>query len=181
MLDAAYDPEVPFESLSDWVSYGDAVVVVTVSDETPADPTDESGAMGWPKGQSTVIDDRVWQHPMAPVPPGTIEFDGGLLFVEPGGRPSLALRLASVGSQYLLALGHYDDGRWSPVAPMLEVVDDQVAPNVAGTYPFADALAGLKVAQVAAILSDIAPDRVAEAARPADPTARFAATTRSPP
>jgi predicted deacylase len=33
MHDANYDTIVPFESLGDWVSYGDAVVVATVSAE----------------------------------------------------------------------------------------------------------------------------------------------------
>jgi hypothetical protein len=65
MRDASYDPVVPFESLGDWVSYGDLVVVATVTGEVPADPTDELGAMGWPDGQSIVIDERVWQHPSA--------------------------------------------------------------------------------------------------------------------
>ncbi len=176
MLDAAYDPSVPFESLRDWVSYGDAVVVATVSDEVPLESTDELGAMGWPGGQSIVIDDRVWQHSAAPVPPDTIEFDSGLLVVEPGDRPELTLRLASVGRQYLLALGRYDDDGWAPVAPMLEILDGRVDPNVVGTYPFADAFAGLDIAEIAAILSDTAPHEDAEVARPADPAARFATT-----
>ena len=176
MLDTVYDPSVPFESLRDWVSYGDAVVVATVFDEVPLEPTDELGAMGWPGGQSIVVDDRVWQHSAAPVPPDTIEFGSGLLVVEPGDRPELALRLASVGRQYLLALGRYDDAGWTPVAPMLEIRDGRVDPNVVGTYPFADAFAGLDVTQIAAILSATAPHEVAEAARPADPAARFAAT-----
>ena len=176
MRDASYDPSVPFESLTDWVSYGDAVVVATVSDEVPADPTDELGAIGWPEGQSVVIDERLWQHPSAPVPSDTIKFTGGLLVVEPGARPSLTLRLASVGAQYLVALGRYGDRGWMPVAPMLEVLDDRVDPNVAGTYPFADALAGLEIAEIESILSDTAPNPVAEANRPADPAARFAAT-----
>jgi hypothetical protein len=123
MRDASYDPVVPFESLGDWVSYGDLVVVATVTGEVPADPTDELGAMGWPSGQSIVIDERVWQHPSAPIPPDNIEFSGGLLVVEPGRRPSLSLVLATVGAHYLVALGRYDDGGWMPVAPMLEIVD----------------------------------------------------------
>jgi hypothetical protein len=176
LRDASYDPIVPGESLEDLVTYGDAVVVATVTDEVPADPTDELGAMGWPNGQSIAIDERVWQHPSAPTPPGSIDFTGGLLVVEPGGRPSQTLRLASIGSQYLVALGRYDGGEWMPVSPLLQVVDGRVNPNVAGTYPFADTLAGLDVAEIEPILSDTAPHREAEAVRPADPAARFGAT-----
>jgi hypothetical protein len=188
MRDASYDPAVPFESLGDWVSYGDSVVVATVTGEVPADPTDELGAMGWPNGQSIVIDERVWQHLSAPEPPHNIDFTGGLLAVEPGRRPSLSLVLATVGGQYLVALGRYDDGGWMPVAPMLEIVDGRVDPDIAGTYPFADAIAGLEIAEIAPILRDVAPDPVAEASRPADPAERDAATieqnspaTTSPP
>jgi hypothetical protein len=176
MRDASYDPVVPFESFGDWVSYGDAVVVATVTGEVPADPTDELGTMCWPNGQSIVIDERVWQHPSAPAPPDRIDFTGGLLAVEPGRRPSLSLVLASVGGQYLVALGRYDDGGWMAVAPMLELVDGRVDSDIAGTYPFADALAGLEVSEIAPILRDVAPHPVAEASRPADPAARFAAT-----
>jgi hypothetical protein len=176
MSDASYDPVVPFESLGDWVSYSDSVVVATVTGEAPADPTDELGAMGWPNFQSIVIDERVWQHSSAPAPPDSIEFTGGLLAVQPGRRPSLSLVLASVGGQYLVALGRYDDGGWMPVAPMLELVDGRVDPDIAGTYPFADALAGLEVAEIEPILRDVAPHPVAEASRPADPADRFAAT-----
>jgi hypothetical protein len=176
LRDAVYDPIVPFETLTDWVSYGDAVVVVTVTAEVAADPSDELGAMGWPNGQSIAVEQRLWQHPSAPVPPNTVDLDRGLLVVEPGDRSSLTLRLASVGRQYLLPLGRYDDGGWTPVAPMLEVVDGRVDPNVAGTYRFADRLSGLATTDVATVLSTVAPDRVADAARPADPAARFAAT-----
>jgi hypothetical protein len=63
-----------------------------------------------------------------------------------------------------------------------------VDPDIAGTYPFADAIAGLEIAEIAPILRDVAPHPVAEASRPADPAERYAATieqnspaTTSPP
>jgi len=151
-------------------------IIYRTSSEIPADPNDELGAAGWPNGQTVMIDDRVCQHPAAPAPPDTVEFDGGLLVVEPGERPSLTLRLASVGARYLVALGRYDNGGWTPVSPLLEVLDGKVDPKVAHTYPFADALVGLDMTQVAGILANTTPHAIAEAARPADPAARFAAT-----
>jgi hypothetical protein len=179
MFDASFDPRVPFESLSDWVSYGDAVVVATVTDERRADPTDELGSTGWPNGQSIVIGERLWQHPSAPVPPETIDVTGGLLVVEPGDRVSLTLRLASVGVHYLIALGRYDDHGWRPVSPTLAVVAGRVDPSIRGTYPFADALAGLDVAEIESTFSSVTPNRVAEASRPLDPAARFEATNQT--
>jgi hypothetical protein len=177
MYDASYDPIVPSGSLRDWVSYGDAVVLATVTGEVPADPTDELGAMGWPNGQTVAVDERLWQHSSAPRPPTTIDFSGGLLVVEPlEGTTPLTLRLATVGRQYVVPVGKYDNGGWAPDAPMLEIIDGRIDPEVGGTYPFADALADVEIADVATVLSSVDPDPLAEGARPGDPEARYQAT-----
>lgn len=143
MSDASYDPRVPFETLSDWVSYGDAVVMVTVAGEIAGDLSDELGSGDWPLGQTIVVDESVWRHASAPIPPAAIGFDGALLVVDPGVRPALTLRAATVGDQYLIVLAEYDDHGWAPVAPALAVTDGRVDANVEGSYPYADARRGL--------------------------------------
>ncbi|CAN5667932.1 MAG: hypothetical protein ACR2HP_03180 [Ilumatobacteraceae bacterium] len=174
LRDASLDVRVPMATLSDWTSYADAVVIATVTDEIPPNPTDELGKLGWPQDQTIRVDEVVWQHAAASAPPAVVDGAGGAYLVIEV-KDEWLLRAASVGQQFFIPLTKYDGAGWTPIAPAIDVVDGLADPAVGDTYPYATALAGLDASAIRAALDAAPPDPVAEANRTVDASARFEA------
>lgn len=137
---------IPHDKLTDWRSFSDHLVVVTVTDERKLAPSAEEIAAGEgliPRVIDLKIDSIIWSRPGAPDAPTsiTINFDGWefkgdkLVPLRSRGEPML-----SVGKKYvtpIVKLAGYDSSAnngWSPLAP------DAIIPYRSGVLGVGDPL-----------------------------------------
>ena len=184
---------LPSDSLTDWVSYSDAVAVVRIavdSGESALTPEEESTGEGLTTRNVVAAVERVvWTRDPASrkhvptrfpiVAPGWIYKNSSKVpyVMDDGNRLEL-------GEIYLMPIALYDDAGWGPVGFGLAMTPDQnrvaqpgqnsrsTAKGAAST-----ALAGLDVAAIAAKLGSVTPDPVAAAHEDLDPIGRFRAVT----
>lgn len=183
------DARLPYDTFRDWVSYADAVVVMTVEQVEVGDLTEQEISEGSGLKErriSATVDDTIWRHPAANQPPATLEFVG-LPFVLRGE----ALRESRMG----LAPWMNEGERF--VVPITETIDEGWIPlNVEAAVPLTTTdvlepsediggitsdLMGLSTAELADILNATASDPVAEKNRNLDPDARYRAVVAAKP
>jgi len=172
---------LPSGSLSDWVSYADAVAVVTVKSERvlPVDNEVADRGEGLVGHVSTVSIDRVvWTRAGAPEPPTSIALasspyvfnDGKVTDRTAGGVIDL-----EVGHQYLMPMLEFPEG-WGYLtsATNLIISDGKIQTTDANkTQPFAADVTGLTPTEVGQVLESTKPDPVAAAHPELDAVKRF--------
>lgn len=173
----------PHETLSDWVSYGDAIVIVEVIDEAETAPTPDElergeGLVG--RTLTAEVEAIVWQHPQAARPPNEFRFDSLPWALENGEKRPMAFAGAvrpEVGGRYLVVVADLAGEGWIPLNPaaLVEVVDGHVQDAPADALPAVEALSDRDVSVIEAEVWDANPDPVAEATRPGDADARWRA------
>lgn len=180
---AAADSLIPASSLSDWVSYSDAVATIYVTAEQQGDAVkDAGGSYPIPRTVSAKVEAVLWSTPFERRPKlvdGTeISFGTAGWWVNDAGTHQLAVdgddRL-EVGSTYLVALFYDDRGVLGPVAwkPLgvgaVRAVDDGVA-TVDGVQ--------VKLGSAGALLVGTEADEVATSHGDLDPVSRVEAVVR---
>jgi hypothetical protein len=186
---------LPFETLDDWVSYGDAALLVTVASEAeiPATPEELARGEGLVGRRLTVkVDDVIWRHPSSPSPPTAFAFDGYPWELRDGKKLPTAepgTGWLEVGHQYIVMATRYNPEGWGPINPaaILNVSEGRVPSAPQFPAPYAMSLAGKSSSEVARALERATPNPVAEANHALDPDARWRAvsaaeaSTASPP
>jgi len=157
------DEEMRFESLEDWVTFSDHVVVAEVSDETemPSDPSQESLEGFVDRTVELTILDTIYSFPDAsdlPVAPiemvawGSFEDDSGVERPLTSGGARF-----EVGSQYLVALQQITPGEWAELTTTSVFrVENDIVLGQAGDTGVRASLAGLTVEDVADQLNSTA-------------------------
>jgi len=182
VVDAAATEGVPAATLDDWVSYGDAVVIVTVRSEEagavqgPAAPTE-----GYRPRMVTVdLEGVEWQHPaLSSSLPESFSYGTAGWVVHNGTDAPMRYEgtvRVEVGGRYLMPVAMNAEGDLTPIAPSavlaldgdeVAVPDDEASPTAAEA-----ALADDTLTQVRAELSAAVPDPLAEQNRHLEPMAR---------
>lgn len=171
----------PYESLTDWVSYADAAVLVTVTGQDEIEASNEELEHGGLIGRTmtVAVNQVVWQHPRAPEPPAEFSFVDYGWIIRDGERRRFdeqgTVRL-EVGDEYLVLIARLQGEGWFPVHPAtaLSVTSgrtDSTPPE--GAVPGVEALTGLDLASVQLVLASTPPDPVAEANRHLNIEARW--------
>jgi hypothetical protein len=182
---------LPSETLSDWVSFGDHVVIAKVESERELDTPPEvvqrgEGLIG--RRISAQVTTTLWSRSQAPALPSTVDLlvwgwvlqDGKRLPFTSDGAPRLG-----VGSTYVIPLTQVKGGEWIVLAPsaVLPVTAQTIrAPGGAevGTIaPLARAYAGRAAADLGRDLAAATPDPVAARHFDEDPDARWAAVVEA--
>lgn len=176
---------LPFETVTDWVSYGDAALVVTVTGESqiqasPAETERGEGLVG--RQVKVSVDSIVWQHAATNAPPSAFDFIGWGWTLHDGETTPMGAPRPEVGSQYLIMATEYADDGWGPINPatVLPLANGKVQNDSEETFEAIDAVVGLDVNAVAALLAGTPPEPIAEANRNLDPDARVRAVHGSP-
>ncbi|MGI9032057.1 MAG: hypothetical protein ACR2HP_19065 [Ilumatobacteraceae bacterium] len=174
---------LPFETLTDWVSYGDAVILGTVTAETEIPPTAEAetrgeGLIG--RALTVTVDEIIWQHPTSEGAPAEFSFTGYPWELRSGERiqtVSVEAGWLEVGRQYLLAVTKYEPDGWGPINPSTALpVADGVIQDVEGTESsFELELAGADTVTARSRIEEADPDPTAEQYRELDPDAQWQA------
>lgn len=173
----------PQSGVSDWVSYGDAAVIGTVTSERRRGPSQEEVEVGEGLiGRDVVVrvDHVVWQHPSALQPPETFTY-GTVGWSFKAGADELPMSLAGrereeIGRTYLLVLTRASDEGWVPSTAPLEFDGDRVLPPPGedDSGPLNDVI-GADSAGLRELFGSAQPDPIAEANRHLDPDARYEA------
>jgi hypothetical protein len=162
---ASSDSALAFETLRDWISFGDLVLAVTVIDERTLPKTDPAGTY-LPREITVEIDATLWSAVDPPASPFDLPVLG---YHQEGAKEPVALAdgvRMEVGSSYVVALADYPGeglGLFSPdsVIP----VDGDVVMASEARAAGASALDHLTLSEVAARLAQTRPypgaDRVA--------------------
>ena len=181
---ASYDASVPSESLRDWVTYADAVVVGTVERTwaLPISHEEREAGEGYIARQVRVrIDDTVWRrHTGAPTPPAEVTFvtfgwtfdgdrrdpsSGGPIWLQPGKR-------------YVIPLARWKRDGWAPFSAIatLQLGDrGRIAPpDGDDAMPWETRFSGRSTQEAAEILAAIEPDPSAPTDPRLDPEERAA-------
>lgn len=177
--------------LTEWVNYGDAVVVLTVVAEEEVNPPTEEELErggGYIAREVTVeVEEVLWEYPEAPSTPDTFDFWTGGWTLQEGGEKAEAtlggpVRL-EVGERYVVAVARRADGTVGPVGQEAQLhvdSDDRVdAPETDRAEPAQGVaraeieLADLTLDEVADRVASTEPHPVAEANRDLDPLERF--------
>lgn len=177
---------VPFASLVDWVSYGDAVVIITPQSEREYQPAEDEVARGEglvPRAVTVRVDDIIWSHESAEPVPDRFEYLALPWILEKGeryrGRTEDAL-WPEVGQTYLASITYWGDKEgWGVVNPAaltpveqgrVVVPDDDILP-----IAVLESLDGLSAQNASALLTSVRPDPAAESRRNLLPRERYAA------
>lgn len=119
---------MPYYTATDWVTYADRVVVVTVDGqralETELDPEDNVGYIG--RALEVTVEETVWSRPGAPDLPKPLEIgSAGWIQGGDGTRDRYADDVwPEVGHRYVIALG-YAEGGWNDFAAGTTIAYDQ--------------------------------------------------------
>lgn len=175
VLEVEAATKLPAATLTDWVSYADVVVAVTVTDEAeipPVDPATEARGEGLLVRSLTVqVDEVVWSHPSAASPGEQFTFTALGWILRDGARTPVvadgAVRL-EIDRRYLLPITFWpNSGEWAPIAPSsvtpLDAGETVGVPDDATAAQ--DALAGQDLATSATTLGAVRPDPIAESRR----------------
>lgn len=176
---------LPFDRLIDWVSYGDAAVMITVvkAEEVAASPAEVERGEGLIGRRLTVrVNDVLWRHPDASTAPKSFAFDGFPWLLREGERIRTATPQngwLTVGEQYLAIVTRYKPEGWGPINPqtVFHLNNGRMPPADEGSLPFAKELAGKSPLEIGQVLSRTVPDPAAEANRALDPDARWRAVS----
>ena len=123
--DAAIDFALPTETLSDWVSYGDQVSVVTVAAEhpmapDPLQPGEPPRSRAWIGRTVDVrVDSTVWRRDGAEPAPGSVTFVADGWSVDDNGRADRPMVFGEgprleVGRTYVMGLVKRSETGWEP-------------------------------------------------------------------
>ena len=179
-----HDASVPSESLRDWVTYADAVVIGTVEQTSALPISDEEREAGEGYISRRVrvrIDDIVWRrHTRAPTPPAAVTFitfgwtfdgdrrdpsSGGPIWLQPGKR-------------YVIPLARWKRDGWAPFSAIATLqLDDRgrvAPPDGDEAMPWETRLSGRSAQEAAQILAAIEPDPSAPTDPGLDPEERMA-------
>jgi hypothetical protein len=186
IVDVAAAERLPADDLADWVSYADAVIAVTVTNEVELPPSPEEAATGeglLVRDVTVQVDDMLWSHPRARNLPAE-----GFVFTTLGwtiddgsktpARAEGAERL-EVGGRYVMPIVYWtQDDQWGPIAPsaVVRLDADNRLPAASLEGRLEDATvptSGLALADLSGMLASTAPDPVAEANRDVDPVTRY--------
>lgn len=174
---------VPYEKLSDWVSYADAVVVFRVVDEEvlPATAAETERGEGL-IGRNVVVEvvDTLWQRPQGHRVPQSFTFaTGGWVLKGDRQVPLLiedAARLEPDAS-YLAPVALFPDLGWSPIdaTATLPFIDGAVrAPEAQGDVRAFAEVDRRSASEIRALLETARPYPAAAANAELDPDERFA-------
>ena len=175
---------IPVTELADWVSYGDAVVVVSITserDQPMSAEQEKTGEGALDRRVTMEVEDVVWTRPGADRPPEVMEVLATGWLLHDGERKPYTLdnlpRL-TVGHEYLMPLADFDEAGWDTMSMHLELDGNKLL-TVDGTEarPYQSDLGGLTVRESTERITSTEPDPVATeaAAKGADPVERFAA------
>jgi len=156
---------IPYESLQDWVSYADAVVVARVTGESEVPPTKEEvdageGVIGRRVGVD--VEQVVWRRdPPAPTAPDHLTFDTwGWAFKGDARRPmgDGSTRL-EVGHRYLMPIANTELDGWSPINPatVTPYEEDHIVPNARVALDSVSSLEGQSIDAIHGQLEQVAP------------------------
>lgn len=178
------DARYPYDTVSDWKSYADAVAVVTVESVKvmPLDAEDAKFGSGLQERRITVsVDELLWKYPKAPSPGKSIQFVGLPYVVRDGKVLESRMGIApwmNVGEQFLVPLLRPTGEDWIPInveaAIAVEAGSVSAANNDSGP-PFMARLAGLSLDAASKAISAAAADPVAESNRQLGPDERYLA------
>lgn len=174
---------LPYGTLTDWVSYGQQVSVVTVLSEQEISPEAEvlergEGYIG--RSVELAIGETIWTAPGVARIEGTIEVRDWGWTLRDGERIPIMPRMEP-GKQYLAPLAEIE-GSLTPMNVIaIELVGGAVPAELPLEYTFAEGLHGATLDGLRAILADTAPDPVVEPYMHLDPVARYAARSGSLP
>jgi hypothetical protein len=204
---SAADQLLPSDTLTDWVTYGDHLVVVTVTGQRELAPTSEETAAGEgyiPRVISLRVDKVLWSRKQAPNAPSSFETDlDGWQF---HGDQRKAVRLQgepmmTVGKQYVLPIVYFSKTKRVPNAGWSALSPNSIFPYEAGILGKGDAIPSLqakgadkpadargpffdkKPAQLVSALTSTSPDPATAGAMklPPDERAKYAHTHRPEP
>lgn len=198
------DQLLPSDSLTDWVTYGDHLVVVKVTGQRELAPTSEETAAGEgyiPRVINLRVDKVLWSRKEAPNAPLSFETDLDGWQFHGGRRTPVRLRgepMMKVGKRYVLPIVYFSKTKrvqnagWSALSP------NSIFPYEAGVLGKGDVIPSLqakdadhptdargpffgkKPAQLVAALTSTSPDPAAAGAMklPSDERAKYAHTHR---
>ncbi len=180
----------PYDSLEDWVSYADAVVVVEVVEEAvqPTSPTELPGV--YPVGRELTVSilRTIWRHNEEERPPTSFTYVGSVWMVRDGEQYRVSEDGATwpeVGRRYLAPI-NYDrsEDQWNPLffSTVFTIAADDTFAAEASTLPAAHALDSKTMEEVEAVIRRTRPDPLAEEFRQLAPVEQFEAVSeaRSP-
>ena len=166
--------------LQDWVTYADAVGVISVDRQAEVAPSSDelSRGEGVIGRRLTVRTAVLWRRAGAPLPPPSFTFDSrGWFFTGRQRRPVVFEdgRWLEVGQRYVVPLVRFAATGWGVLDDgAVPVVGDRlVASGATPANPLVARLRGDRLAQVRGILTATPPDPRAAAFRGLDPVARF--------
>ncbi len=177
---------VPYSSLVDWLSYGDAIVIFTVESERDYQPAEDEVARGEgliPRAVTVRVTDVVWHRTSERRIPEDFEYLALPWIRENGeryrGRGDDTL-WPEVGKAYLGAMTYWsDDEGWGVVNPAALTLfeNGRVAVPADEFSPIAavESLKGLSAKECAAVLASVRPDPVAASLLELLPRERYAA------
>lgn len=165
---------LPFESLSDWVSYADAVVAARVVGEKELAPEGEGPEQHTGRRITVAVDDVLWGDG---APGEQLDFFDLGMWGRPGSlrpmNPSDGPRI-EVGGRYLMALIHVD-GEWGPMTTgsVVPLVGDVLTPLPNRIAEPVKILAGKTLSEVRKVLAVTDPDPLAAQWADLDPIERY--------
>lgn len=149
------DQLLPSETLTDWSTYSDHLVVVTVAGQRELAPTPEEVAAGEgyiPRVISLDIDKVLWSRKDAPSAPASFETDLDGWQFNGDRRTAVRLRgepMMEVGKQYVLPILYFDktetvqNAGWSTLSP------NSIFPYQEGTLGKGDVIPSLQAKNLA--------------------------------
>lgn len=177
-------PALPNNTVSDLVSYADAVVVATVVNErdgaSDVDPGD--GSRYTSRVLTFRVDNRVWSAEGAPQPGANFELNTFGWNQRNGGEKKPSLRSDVIwyekGRQYVVPLSRYEDG--SLAIPSVDSIVPMSTSAVFGSgkswtasTPGLAALAGKAPNELTTVLASAQPDPIAAKYRDLNPSTRY--------
>jgi hypothetical protein len=197
VLVSSGDQLLPSETLTDWVTYGDHLVLATVAGERELAPTAEESEAGEgfvPRVIELRIDRVLWSREGAPAAPASFETDLDGWQFHGTKRTPVRLRgepMMSVGRQYVLPIVHLDRTKRVSVAGWCALSPDSIFPYRDGVLGRGDVIPSLRAqgrstptdargpfygerpARLVAALTATPPDPAASAAMHRPPDERF--------
>jgi hypothetical protein len=178
---------VPAATLDDWVSYSDAVVVVSVRRERAEDVQGPAAPSEGYRPRTVTADvERIeWSHPSLPTPPDSLTYGTAGWVVHDGTESPMQYEgsvRVEVGGRYLMPIATNARGVLAPIAPSAVVrLDGEKVDADAEASTAKAALDGDGLGQVRAEIAAAVPDPVAEANRHLGPVARAQAVAAAGP
>lgn len=141
---------LPSETLTDWSTYSDHLVVVTVAGQRELAPTADEVRAGEgyiPRVIDLRVDKVLWSRKDAPGAPASFETDLDGWQFKGDRRTAIRLRgepMMEVGKEYVLPIVHFDKTKTVPNAGWSALSPDSIFPYQGGTLGEGDVIPSLQ-------------------------------------